>query len=332
MKNTPTFATYLLILIFLLFLIFVFMKKLFMGWAVLALSLACVMVSCSNEELDAVAESGEKKEITLTTRLELNSRAVQDQVEMELFYTVYDALTGAEVYKNTAGIAPISFGEEASATLTLELDSDKSYDIAFWAQAKGLKCYDLSDMKAVKLCYEECTSNDSSRAAYYGNLRGLKADTRPNVSITLKSPFALVEVFTTKKDAEAAAALNVPINEMKSSIEVSGVASKFNVLKGEPEGEPITVSLKPGNIPDGECVTNGVDYRQLTSDYLLPCGSQAVDVKVALHHKDTNKQPIVFSAGSAWLNNGKKYSFYGHVLTSSVGFDVSIDSSYDSDL
>jgi hypothetical protein len=158
------------------------------------------MVSCSNEELDAVAESGEKKEITLTTRLELNSRAVQDQVEMELFYTVYDALTGAEVYKNTAGIAPISFGEEASATLTLELDSDKSYDIAFWAQAKGLQCYDLSDMKAVRLCYEQCVGNDASRAAYYGSLCDLQANTQSNITVTLKSPFALLEVFTTKKD------------------------------------------------------------------------------------------------------------------------------------
>lgn len=306
------------------------MKKLLMGWVVLALS--CLLVSCSNDELAAVAASGEKKEVKLTTRLDLASRAVQEQVEMELFYTVYDAHTGAEVVKNAVGMSPISFGEDASVTLTLELDSDKSYDIAFWAQAKGLQCYDLSDMKAVRLCYEQCVGNDASRAAYYGSLCDLQANTSSNVTVTLKSPFALLEVFTTKKDVEAAAVLNVPVNEMQSSVEVSGIASVFNVLKGEPEGEAVTVSLTPGVIPDGECMFDGKEYRLLTSDYLLPSGSQAVDVKVALSHKDINKQPLVFTAGRAWLNNGKKYSFYGHFLTSSVSFDVSIDASYASDL
>lgn len=306
------------------------MKKLLLGWGILTLSF--LLASCSNDELAAVAANGEKKEVTLTTRLGSNSRATQEQIEMELFYTVYDAHTGAEVMKNTADIAPVSFGEEASVNLTLELDCDKSYDIAFWAQAKGSQCYDLSDMKAVKLCYEGCIGNDSNRTAYYGNLRGLQANTHSNVTVTLKSPFALLEVYTTKKDVEAAADLNVPVNEMLSSIEVSGIASVFNVLKGEPEGEAVTVSLNPGIIPNGECMFDGKEYRLLTSDYLLPNGSQAVDVKVALSHKDTNKQPLVFSAGRAWLNNGKKYSFYGHFLTSSVSFDVSIDASYASDL
>lgn len=59
------------------------MKKLLMGWAILALS--CLLVSCANDELAAVAAMDEKKEVTLTTRLESNSRATQEQIEMELF-------------------------------------------------------------------------------------------------------------------------------------------------------------------------------------------------------------------------------------------------------
>ena len=242
------------------------MKKLLLGWGILTLSF--LLASCSNDELAAVAANGEKKEVTLTTRLGSNSRATQEQIEMELFYTVYDAHTGAEVMKNTADIAPVSFGEEASVNLTLELDCDKSYDIAFWAQAKGSQCYDLSDMKAVRLCYEECIGNDSNRTAYYGNLRSLQFNKHSNLTVTLKSPFALLEVYTTKKDVEAAAVLNVPVNEMLSSIEVSGIASVFNVVKGEPEGETVTVSLNPGIIPDGECMFDGKEYRLLTSDYL----------------------------------------------------------------
>ena len=299
------------------------MKKLLMGWAILALS--CLLVSCANDELAAVAAMDEKKEVTLTTRLDLGSRAAGKQAEMELFYTVYDAHTGAEVLKNSAGIAPISFGEETSVTLTLELDRNKSYDIAFWAQAKGLQCYDLSDMKAIKLCYENYKGNDSLRDAYYGNLFGLQADTRSSATVLLKSPFSKLEVLTTVEDVEAAATIDIPVNQMDSSITVSGVASTFNALLGKAEGEAQVASLLPGAIPTAERTIDGQEYRVLTSDYLLAFRQQPVEVEVSLSYVGMEKKPYVFAAGRTWLNRGEVNSLHGRFLTYPIEFDATVN-------
>ena len=304
------------------------MKKLLLqGWVFLALS--CVLASCANDELAAVAAEA-KKEVTLTTRLGLNSRGALENDKLELFYTVYDAVTGSVVEKNTQGLPVEAIGEDASVTLTLALDRGKTYDLAFWAQPCGLQCYDLSDLKAIRMDYERCKGNDVFRDAYYGNLYGLQSSVQSDVTVYLKSPFSRLEVLTTVEDVEAAVTIGFPVNNMLSSIQVTGVAAIFNALYGKAEGEAVVAQLLPGAVPTVERTIDGKEYRVLTSDYLLAFRQQPVEVEVSLAHTDIEKQGLVFTAGRAWLNRGEVNSLYGRFLTYPIEFEATVNGWQDS--
>lgn len=299
------------------------MKKLLCG-GMLTLAISCVLASCANDERVEMPMN-EVKEVTLTTQLDASSRASVEGELMELFYTVYDATDGSVVEKNTAGLQAVSFEGNNSVTLTLQLEQSKSYDIAFWAQPKGVECYDLSDMKAIKVRYDRCRTNDTQRNAFYGSLFGLRVAGNTSATIALKSPLAKLEVLTTAEDIEAAASIGVWGNEMDSSIIVSGVSDTFNALYGMVEGGAVTANLQPGAVPAEVRNIDGVDYRVLTSDYLLTTRHQAVDVKVSLSDANIEDQPLVFTAGRAWLNKGETAMLSGRFLTHPIEFDATVN-------
>lgn len=319
----PLWRSYLTNICLLFITVIIEMKKLlYQGWAFLVLS--CVLASCANDELAAVAAE-EKKEVTLTTHLGLNSRGAQEKDNLELFYTVYDAETGAVVEKNAKGLPVVAMGDDASVTLTLALDAGKTYDLAFWAQPRGLECYDLTDLKAIRMNYDCCVSNDAFRDAYFGNLFALQANTRSDVTVYLKSPFSRLEVLTTVEDVEAAATIGYTVDQMRSSILVVGVAATFNALYGKAEGEAVTAQLLPGDVPVTERTIDGKEYRVLTSDYLLAFRQQPVEVEVSLSHTDIEKPGMAFTAGRAWLNRGEVNSLYGRFLTYPIEFDATVN-------
>lgn len=298
------------------------MKKLLCG-GMLTIAISCVLASCANDEV-AEVPMNEVKEVNLTTCLDVASRASMAGEEMELFYTVYDATDGSVVEKNTTGLQAVSFEGNNSVTLTLQLEKNKSYDIAFWAQPKGVDCYDLSDLKAVRMCYDRCRGNDNRRNAFYGNLFGLRVAEQTNATVSLKSPFGKLEVLTTVEDVEAAASIGVWGNAMDSSIIVSGVADTFNALYGMAEGEAVTANLQPGTVPEDTRSIEGVDYQVLTSDYLLSFHRQTLDVKVALSQSNIEDKPLVFTAGRAWLNKGEVATLSGRFITHPIEFDATV--------
>lgn len=299
------------------------LKLLFRG--MLALAISCVVASCAGDEL-ADVPTNEMKEVTLTTRLDVSSRSTSVGEGYELFYTVYDAADGSVVEKNTAGMQAISFEGNTSVTLTLQLEPSKTYDIAFWAQPKGLECYDLTDLQAIKLRYDRCRSNDPLREAYYGSLFGLRAQVhQQGITVPLKSPFSKLEVLTTTEDVEAAATMGYVMDEMQSAIRVSGVADTFNALYGKVVGEAVTATMQPGTIPTDVRHIDGIEYRLLASDYLLAYRQQTVDVEVELSHTDIEKQPLSFTAGRAWLRRAETCTLANRYLTHPIEFDVTVN-------
>lgn len=299
------------------------MKKLLLG-GMLCLAISMILASCASDEWVDVP-TNEVKEVTLTTYLSVASRAAVEDDSLELFYTVYDAADGSVVEKNVTGLQAVSSDGNLSVTLTLRLEQNKSYDVAFWAQSKGVDCYDLSDLKAIKLRYDRCLSNDPLREAYYAGLFGLRANGQSNVTVPLKSPFGKLEVLTTVQDIEAATTIGIWEETMYSSITVSGVADTFNALYGTAEGQEVSASFLAHEVPATVRHIEGVDYRVLTSDYLLAHQRATVDVKVSLSYSDIEKKPLVFTAGRAWLNRGETTTLADRYLTYPIEFDVTVN-------
>lgn len=299
-------------------------KLLYVG--MLAIAVSCLLASCAeaNEEM-AEMPKNEKKEVTLTTSLDLASRAALVDENLELFYTVYNADNGAVVEKNTAGLQSVSFEGNASVTLTLQLEESKTYDIAFWAQPKGQTCCDLTDMKAIKLRYADCHSNDTLRKAFYGSLFGLRVKGQTSATVALKNPFSTLEVLTTVEDVKAVGTMGYEVDQMKSSIRVTGVADTFNALHGTAEGEAVVAQLQPGEIPTEVRQIDGKEYRVLTTDHLLAKDRETVEVEVTLSHPDIEKQPLIFTAGRAWLRQNQTTTLADHYMSHPIEFEASVN-------
>lgn len=301
------------------------MKKMLLD-VVATLVVALLGTSCANDDLSTEKVMNEKKEVNLTTRLDGLSRALTEaDAPMLLYYTVYDASTGDVVDKNTAGLNTVSFEGNTSVTLTLSLEKNRTYDMAFWAQPQGTDCYDLADLKAVKVLYHQCVGNDLAREAFYGNLFGLKVGEETSATVSLQSPFSRLEVLTTADDMEAAKTIGMDVEQMCSSIRVSGAADTFNALYGTAEGSPVSVQLLPGKVPATPAEVDGEPYRVLTTDYLLAFRKQPVEVEVQLSSAATGDVLLSFMAGKAWLERGGASTLSSRYLTHPIEFDATVN-------
>ena len=309
---------------------FVFMKNLLYK-GMLLLAFCGFVASCAqNEEIEEIeVASKEFQKVTFTTHFVAASRAVSVQENMELFYTVYSS-TGAVVEKNSTKLQSLSTDGDTSITLTLQLEQGLTYDIAFWAQPQGLDCYDISNLKSVKIDYAKCLANNAYRKAYYGSVSGLGTSQQSDVTVSLKSPFGKIEVLTTEEDVEAASALGFDFNNLNSSMTVKGAATVFNALYGTAEGEKTTISLIPNTIPGETKKSEGKSYRVLASEYILCNDQEPVEVSVELSKVDSPQDKLSFDAGKAFLQSEYVFSLYGHYLTTTVDFNVTVDSSFDS--
>lgn len=291
----------------------------------------CFVASCAQDEAIEVTTK-KMKEVTLTTHLVATSRTTATQEEMELFYTVYNSITGTVVEKNTTNLQNLPSNGKTSVSLTLQLDQELSYDIAFWLQPKGLECYDISDLKGVKMNYDKYLGNNSYRNVYYGNVSNLHASQGNEVTVSLKSPFGKIEVLTTTEDMEVAASLGYDFGNMKSCITVKGLAAVFNALYGVAEGNRTTISLQSNDIPDDIQQISGSTYQMLASDYIWGYHNQPVEVMVELSSTDGQQESLNFLAGKAWVEPETTFVLYDRYLTLPVDFDVTIDGSIDSDI
>jgi hypothetical protein len=283
-----------------------------------------VVASCAqNEEIEVTPK--EVKEVTVTTHFAATTRATIIQENMELFFTVYNSTTGEIVEKSTSNLENLSSNGETSVTLTLQLEQGLSYDIAFWAQPKGLDCYNVSDLKAIKIDYTKCLANNTHRNVFYGNVSNLRTSQKDEVNVTLKNPFGKIEVLTTTEDVEAASTLGLNLDNMKSCMKVKGIATSFNALYGMAEGEKTSVSLLPSSIPTDIQTIKGKTYRLLASEFVLGFPNQAIDVEVELS-SENEQESLSFFAGKAWAEHEQTFTLYDRYLTSPIEFDIKIDS------
>lgn len=307
-----------------------FMKNLlFKGMHLVAF--CSFVASCTQDEAIEVT-TRKMKEVTLTTHLVATSRTTATQEEMELFYTVYNSTTGAVIEKNATNLQKLPSDGKTSVSFTLQLDQEFSYDIAFWLQPKGLECYDISDLKGVKINYDKYLGNNSYRNVYYGNVSNLHASQEKEVTVSLKSPFGKIEVFTTTEDVKVAASLGYDFSNMKSCITVKGVAVVFNALYGVAEGDKTIISLQSNDISGDIQQINDSTYIMLASDYIWGYHNQPVEVVVDLSSTDGQQETLNFLAGKAWVEPETTFILYDRYLTLPVDFDITIDGSIDSNI
>ena len=149
---------------------------------------------------------------------------------------------------------------EWPVVLDLTLVRSQTYKLVFWAQNSACKAYDTDDLKAVKIDYSAPNNrnNDESRDAFCKTEEftavGHTSSERFNRNITLRRPFAQINVGSSLEDFAAAREQGYEIVE--SQITILDAATQLNVVDNtvdvfDDEGnystpaEPVTFAFAP---------------------------------------------------------------------------------------
>lgn len=291
-----------------------------------AAALTMLAVSCNKEQVTEVPD-GQMVDVTFAAALpgEMATKALGDgQTAKNLYVSVYEN----DAEKTKLDLDKTATFTDLKTQVTFSLVKGKTYNFVFWAQAEGATCYDIEDLKNIKISYEGAVANDETRDAFYATRKELKVNGALTETIKLYRPFAQVN-FGTADLFEAAAAGFIPAQSAFTATDVANVFDTFNA-EGKVEG-PATdkVAFAKAEIPGGgeTLVTkDGTKYLWMTMNYILPVGKQGEKhiSNVTAEFIPENGDPITASAPQAPVQNNYRTNILGNLLTSQVIFNVEI--------
>ena len=292
-----------------------------------AAALTMLAVSCNKEQVTEVPD-GQMVDVTFTAALpgEMATKALGDgQTAKTLYVSVYENDTEKTHLGDLDKTATFT---DLKTQVTFSLVKGKTYNFVFWAQAEGATCYDIDDLKNIKISYDGAVANDETRDAFYATRKELKVNGALTETIKLYRPFAQVN-FGTADLFEAAAAGFIPAQSAFTATDVANVFDTFNA-EGKVEG-PATdkVTFAKAEIPGGgeTLVTkDGTKYLWMTMNYIIPVGKQGEKhiSNVTAEFITEAGDAITASSPQTPVQNNYRTNILGNLLTSQVIFNVEI--------
>ena len=290
-----------------------------------AAALTLLAVSCNKEQMTEVPD-GQMVDVTFTAALpgEMATKALGDgQTAKNLYVSVYendDEKTHLGDLDKTAKFTDLK------TQVTFSLVKGKTYNFVFWAQAEGATCYDIDDLKNIKISYEGAVANDEKRDAFYATRKELKVNGALTETIKLYRPFAQVN-FGTADLLEAAAAGFVPKQSVFTATDVANVFDTFNA-EGKVEGLATDkVTFAAAKIPaEPLVIKDGTKYAWMTMNYIIPVGKQGEKhiSNVTAEFVPATGDAITASSPQTPVQNNYRTNILGNLLTSQVIFNVEI--------
>ena len=289
-----------------------------------AAALTFLAVGCNKEQVTEVPD-GQMVDVTFTAALpgEMATKALGDgQTAKNLYVSVYendDAKTKLDLDK-TATFTDLK------TQVTFSLVKGKTYNFVFWAQAEGATCYNIDDLKNIKISYEGAEANDEKRDAFYATRKELKVNGALTETIKLYRPFAQVN-FGTADLREAADAGFVPVKSAFTATDVANVFDTFNA-EGKVEGTATDkVTFAAAKIPvEPLVIKDGTKYAWMTMNYIIPVGKQGEKhiSNVTAEFIPETGDAITASSPQTPVQNNYRTNILGNLLTSQVIFNIEI--------
>ena len=299
--------------------------------------LTFLAVGCNKEQVTEVPD-GQMVDVTFTAALpgEMATKALGDGQTAKTLHV--------SVYENDAEKTKLDLDKTATFTdlktqVKFSLVKGKTYNFVFWAQAEGATCYNIDDLKNIKISYESAVANDETRDAFYATRKELKVNGALTETIKLYRPFAQVN-FGTADLVEAAAAGFVPKQSVFTATDIANVFDTFNA-EGKVEG-PATdkVTFAAAELPaEPLVIKDGTKYAWMTMNYIIPVGKQGEKhiSNVTAEFVPATGDAITASSPQTPVQNNYRTNILGNLLTSQVIFNVEIvpifnEPDYDIDL
>ena len=290
-----------------------------------AAALTFLAVGCNKEQVAEVPD-GQMVDVTFTAALpgEMATKALGDgQTAKNLYVSVYENDADKTHLGNLDKTAKFT---DLKTQVTFSLVKGKTYNFVFWAQAEDATCYNIDDLKNIKISYEGAVANDEKRDAFYATRKELKVNGALTETIKLYRPFAQVN-FGTADLLEAAAAGFVPKQSVFTATDVANVFDTFNA-EGKVEG-PATdkVTFAAAKIPvEPLVIKDGTKYAWMTMNYIIPVGKQGEKhiSNVTAEFITEAGDAITASSPQTPVQNNYRTNILGNLLTSQVIFNVEI--------
>ena len=345
------------------------MKKLIYPMFALA-ALAMTNTSCSDEIENGAVNSNEAV-VSFKVQLEneVGSRAIGDgTTATELHYAVYkktgDTGIGTEIEALRGSDGDGHLGtktiEGHQATVELTLVKGQTYNFLFWAQAPNGEDYYTIDFEngTITVNYadnaetaevNEGLANDEKRDAFYKVHKDVKITGPIEETITLKRPFAQVNVGTTIGSLADAKTAEVWIQ--KSDFTIKNVANKLIAYSGAVEGD-VEVTFSSADIPEGELKdVDQKNYEYLAMNYILVNDTQTdentdkngmegdsqatVNATLNIYGSQTEGGALetinTFEIPNVPVQRNWRTNIIGDIMNETVTFNIVVDPNFEDD-
>lgn len=299
-------------------------KNLFKSIAIAAM--AVLAGACAKEQ---VAQEGQTGMVTFEVENPVAvTKAIGDgMTAKQLYYQVFDAdgnpIAGLPVQKKTLS--------SLKTTVSFQLIKDQTYNFIFWAQTAEADYYTIDGaegLKKITADYEGKNSNDENFDAFYAVEKALTINGPITKTVTLKRPFAQINIATTDVLKAGDTKVNVNFTGATSAVTVKGVPTVFSPLTDEFSAS-LDAQFASAAIPEGNfSVTGSTDtYKYLAVNYVFaPVDGTVYDVEAAFK---VDGKDVTVKVPSAPAKRNYRTNIYGNLLTTTADFNVEIDPGFE---
>lgn len=290
---------------------------------------ALLLTGCSQEETPAC--QGEEVKVTFTANV---PEGVQSRAEVEsplvntLVCGIYDE-NGVKV-KDKYDEVGIN-DDKTTFTYTPTLIKGKTYQIVFWAYNKqdGKTPYNIDDLTKVSINDTSADMEAFTNATSISVPVVLTAENQGNLSVSLKRPYAKVNLGITKTDWENASVL-CTLN--KATLSLTGCPVSYNALTGLASEEILSEALIYTNSSlsdDESLVVNENNYIPLVTGYTFAVAEQKIACELSLYKEGSDEVFVAYNYQDIDAQENYRSNIVGQLLTGNVTYTVTLDTEED---
>lgn len=308
--------------------------------SMLAMAGMLFATSCSQEEV-VEAPSTDKfvnATFTVSTSEGMETRVAGDGTTVNyVACAVYDA--GGKEMTDLRKYVSLS---NKQAKYSVRLVKGQAYRVAFFAyngEANGSSnYYDMTDLKNIQI--KNAVSNIEARDAFtnYVDVTAVETMVAVNKDVTLKRPFAQLNLGSYEQDIQAAKAAGVEVTNTK--VTVTNVYTAFdafnnNIVEG---AQPTTVTFDLNGLLTEKLKAdvdgNGSDeeFEYLALNYLLVGGANSnkalTDVTFEWKTADGKTNSPVTEFKNVPVQTNYRTNIVGYLLTNPADFNITIDEAF----
>ena len=296
--------------------------------------------SCQRENLEP-EQTGKQVTFTVEAPAAMQTKAIADGKNVDqLIYEVWITgqspnvtdLSGAtRLYQAATQMAPAADGK-VKATITLDLVNDQNFTVLFWAQKKDINVYNTSWLNAVtytNTAAEAYSANDNRLDAFYGKAFVSDGQTA-TPTVTLKRPFAQVNLCTLNSKDAAQTSDNYNISLVSSKMRLDAVPTTFNVATSAVSNY-VAMEFAANTVPSGddEMITvNGKEYYYAGMNYVFAGANIVLTYDIQTKLNETVDANVNNTIQNVPLKENYRTNIVGNLLTSKVDYEIIVDAEF----